>query len=152
MIYLIGVDHVIQHDGCLWPAKVAAIKEFSQYLETMIAEKKISIIAEEFSHDALSMSCATISTAHAVANLVGAVHKFCDPDKREREDHNITTKDQREEFWLQGLVGLFNKNILFLCGDCHLETFQEKLHGHGVPAEILSRGWGANLIPDGAQP
>jgi len=152
MIYLVGVDHVIQHGGFLWPAKVAAIKEFSQYLETMVAEKRISVIAEEFSHDALSMSCATISTAQTLADRVGAAHLFCDPGKSEREEHKITTKDQREEFWLQRLTGLLNENILFLCGECHLETFQEKLHGHGVPAEILSRGWGANLIPDGAQP
>jgi hypothetical protein len=151
-IYLVGVDHIIQHDGFLWPAKLAAIEEFSRYLEKEVATREVSLIAEEFSLDALAKSCATTSTATAVADRHGAKHLFCDPGRNERKEHQITNGDQREEFWLQRLSGYLGENILLLCGESHLETLKERIHGKGTPAEILSRGWGAGLNPEKTQP
>lgn len=82
MVYLIGVDHLIQYNG---PVPGYLIVEFINFLSSQVKRYKISVIAEEFNkeflHDVLG---ATEATAEKAAEISGIKHIFCDPDERER--------------------------------------------------------------------
>jgi len=151
MVFLIGVDHIIQHDGFLWPAKAQAIEHFSEFLTKKVQDLSIAFLAEEFSEEALEKSSASTSTVGAVASELGVEYRLCDPMSRQRKEQGISDDDRREEFWLQSLKDALNRNILFICGESHLATFRQKLLSQGVPAEIVSKGWGRELIPNNAQ-
>jgi len=154
-VYLIGVDHMIQHNGFVVgqhddfvvdPQKVAdAIREFQEYLRQQVKITGATVLAEEFSKDAMSKSRATNSTAKQVARELRIEHLFCDPTKAERERFGICSDDQREDYWARRLVPLKADRILFVCGDKHVVTFPAVLERHGLKSRVLSRGWGCNL-------
>jgi hypothetical protein len=49
---------------------------------------------------------------------------------------------KRERFWLQGLNGCHEQDVLFVCGDGHIESFTELLKNEGIPYKVLERGVG----------
>lgn len=145
MVFLVGVDHLIQHNGFVWPAKKRALKEFSKYLIMVSKKYKLSILAEEFSEEALRLSNAKKSTLQAVAKQMNLMHIFCDPSSMERKRFNISNKSQRENFWIDRFEIFMDKNILFLCGASHLESISGKLTVKGIDTKIISSGWGVDL-------
>ncbi len=77
MVYLIGVDHLVQYKG---PIPEAIRLEFRSYLEQKCRELYITTIAEEFSDYALQeVYQATEETAREAARLLGIRHRYCDP-------------------------------------------------------------------------
>ncbi len=115
MIYLVGVDHVIQHEGYLDSRKKVALRKFRAYLKKIVGERDIRVIAEEFSEDALSRSHTKVSSARKVAQALGIEHRFCDPTCQERMVRKIGTDGQREREWLKCLQDLTQRNVLLLC-------------------------------------
>jgi hypothetical protein len=49
----------------------------------------------------------------------------------------------REEFWLRRLKDI-KGNVVFICGDGHVETFTALLCERGIPFEVVERGIGVN--------
>jgi len=154
-VHLIGVDHIVQHDGfalgghddpVVSSHKIAdAIHKFKEYLRVLIRETGAAVLAEEFSKQAIIKSQATGSSAEQVAQELGIGHLFCDPGTSEREELSIGTDAQREDYWAARLVPLAAEEIIFVCGDAHVATFPEVLERHGFQCCVASRGWGCNL-------
>jgi hypothetical protein len=136
---------MIQHGGAMTKAKRRFIDEFAAYLELSARELEVTEIAEEFNEDALRKSNTTYCIAREVAAKLGIRHRFCDPTAEERRQHAIFTDDQREQFWLMRLSGPKEKDILFICGEDHIESFSRRLTEAGYSNKILSRRWGFEL-------
>jgi hypothetical protein len=83
MIYLIGIDHLLQYNG---PVPSELLEEFKEYLVAMIKKLNITLIAEEFNEEFLcDVFNATEGTAEKAAEASGISHLYCDPDASERE-------------------------------------------------------------------
>jgi len=150
MIYLIGVNHVIQHGGYLDTRKEVTLREFQFYLAQVVQEKRINIIAEEFSEVALKRSNTDFSTCRELARSMKIKHLFCDPTPEERKALKIETDVQREHEWLNRIQGSFHMNILFICGSEHLQSFKRLLAANGFKVAILSDGWGYSYLGKGS--
>jgi len=148
-VFLIGVDHLIQHGGFLDNRKKTAIAEFKVHLYEVVTKYNISLIAEEFNEVALSKSNTDYCTCREVARELQIGHLFCDPTPDERKLLAIETDNQRENVWLKRLENIKHMNILFICGSTHLETFARLLRSHGIQSRILSNKWGFNYIGQG---
>lgn len=146
-VHLIGVDHIIQHDGHMDDQKAAAIIEFQEYLRQQVGVICATVLAEEFSDDAIAKSRATISTAAQVAKELGIKHLFCDPGTAERTRLAIDSSSQRENYWASKLAQQDGEQVLFLCGDDHVASFSTVLRQQGMHACVLSKGWGKHLNP-----
>jgi hypothetical protein len=136
---------MIQHGGAMTEAKRRFVDQFVVYLETTARELSVTEIAEEFSEDALDKSKTTYCTAREVATKLCIAHRFCDPTTEERRQHAVISNSQREKFWLTQISGSQEENILFICGDDHIESFSNRLTKAGYPNKILSRRWGFEL-------
>jgi hypothetical protein len=79
MIYLLGVDHRVQHNRDL-----SLTKSFVEYLETVAKELNILLLAEEFSAESVFSNNVPTSTVQDVAKKLDIEHKFCDLDTKER--------------------------------------------------------------------
>jgi hypothetical protein len=161
MIYILGIDHLVQHNKSL----VETIS-FIKYIEIFIINKQIEVVAEEFSEYAASLNKVQMSTTKEVSDRLKRIHLYCDPNHEERKkigirddnqikkDLGITTpyiasqdlsrfdlekkKDffKRETFWYKKIEKYLAKNILFICGNTHLETFPLILKEHSQSYEI----------------
>jgi hypothetical protein len=54
----------------------------------------------------------------------------------------------REDFWLRKLNDLNSDDVIFVCGDGHVETFTALLGEKGIPFEIVEMGIGVNEDDD----
>lgn len=150
MVYLLGVDHQVQHNGlAMTPERENATRDFCMFLELKIKNLNISMFAEEFNEDALRISRASVAIVRDVAARLGLKHLYCDPTRQERKELGSSNDlDRREQFWLSRLEPHLNgETILFVCGADHLESFQKKLLDNGVKAEILPEQYGIGLPP-----
>lgn len=50
----------------------------------------------------------------------------------------------RERFWYERLDGCRDRNAVFICGACHIDSFGRLLKSKGVPFEVVERGIGLN--------
>lgn len=81
MVFLIGVDHLIQYNG---PVPEPLRQEFKRYLADSARELGITLVAEEFSSEALNeVYHAASDTAREAALMLGIPHRFCDPEERD---------------------------------------------------------------------
>ncbi len=150
MVYLLGVDHQVQHNGPpMTPDRDHATHDFCMFLKSQAKDLNISMLAEEFSEDALRISKAHVAIVKDVAHSLGLKHLFCDPTRRERVELGINNDlDRREQFWLSRLEHHCNsETILLVCGAGHLESFREKLQDKGVKAKVLPDQFGIGLPP-----
>ena len=147
MIYLIGLDHGIQYTNAdSGRHKRKRIYEFTQFLLQAAHHFHIELFAEEFSEYALAINNATACTVRDTALSLGIEHRFCDPDKQERQVFRISDPDKRQMFWLLRLCPSFDKTILFACGDSHIDTFRVKLEALGIEVGVLGTGWGSDIL------
>lgn len=87
MIYLIGVDHLIQYKG---PVPEAIRLEFRSYIIESCRMRGIQFIAEEFSNEALEkVYNSTKETAHEAAEILKIGHRYCDPEEKELSEMGI---------------------------------------------------------------
>lgn len=170
MIYLIGVDHRIQHDGH-GSANDDQRSLFSAYIEEEVLRLKIKVLAEEFSDYAVRSSVASNSTVREISYRLGLQHIFCDPDLKERDalaiprekemlevlginslkrtkDDDLKLKKEkekyfpaREEFWFERISEVIDQNILIIIGAEHVNTFPWVLEKYGCEYEILNNNW-----------
>jgi hypothetical protein len=148
MVYLVGVDHQVQHNGPpMSQARKDATLDFSTFLKAKAKELNISMLAEEFNEDALKGSQASTATVNEVAKELGLKHLFCDPTYIQRKELGIYKDNHKREcFWLSCLEDhLVCEKIIFVCGRDHLESFEAKLVEKGFRAEILPEKFGIGL-------
>jgi hypothetical protein len=129
MIYLIGVNHLVQFDHA--HAETAL---FKAHVLEVIDALDISIVAEEFSDEAKKGWGVRESVLELVANEKGIKHRFCDPTTIEKMENGIPEDelteedfDKRRRFWLSRIQDFKNRNVLFVCGDNHFEPFASML-------------------------
>ncbi len=170
MIYLVGVDHRIQHDG-IESANLNQRKKFIDYLVSTFKELNISIVAEEFNEDSLEYSYAKNSTAKLAVQKNDIKHIYCDPNIKERKEIKIPSEDKickdlgikfirnnsedeariiqekrkyyiiRENFWLDKLSDSLHKEILIIIGTDHIKSFKKLLNSKNIPCTILNNNW-----------
>jgi hypothetical protein len=150
MVYLIGVDHSIQHDGLPGikspPLKTLELirQQFAKYLVDTALSVGADCIAEEFNKEAVEWSKATQSIAQNVAIKLGINHIFCDPDTGIRKELGIykaakeMASKKREEYWLNLLFKGNNEEIIFIVGACHVKSFNSLLRSKGFSTKVLN--------------
>ena len=175
MVYLIGIDHGIQHN--LYDDSRDA-DAFRIYIKKLIKEKKIKIIAEESSQEYLKEKGITETIVQKVSKSFNIDFIFADPDRKERiklgiksreniakelgiyrpnEDYtemekskiNIRSKNPdklREEEWFNRIKLFINKNILFICGSGHVENFCSLIKEKEVSCEILFKNFSVDSM------
>ncbi len=88
MVYLIGIDHLMQYNNYIVPENLFI--QFREYLSSKALELNISLMAEEFSEEALyQVYCAAEATVKSVADRLGIAHRFCDPEESDRKQLGI---------------------------------------------------------------
>ena len=85
------------------------------------------------------------TTLEHIARHKRIEHRFCDPTVAERKENEIEQSDseKREQFWLSRIQDYKNKNVLFVCGDDHFQSFGEKLTAAGFDVKHGPR-WDIN--------
>ena len=163
MVYLIGVNHQVQFTNR--SSNLSLINNFTSLLEKTALDKDIFLIAEEFSMDALKLWQASACTARDVSKKLKIKHLFCDPSKKEQKKLGYPTQEERakeagsnlaldiqevekkyfpirENYWFKKIEPYINENILFVCGQSHIESFSVLLKKNKIDCEILSQNWG----------
>jgi len=151
MLYLIGVNHVLQHESTQHNlSKIVRDKRasFKAHVLEVIKKFGISVLAEEFSEQAKKkplMESVGETTLEHIARHKRIEHRFCDPTVAERKENEIEQSDseKREQFWLSRIQDYKNKNVLFVCGDDHFQSFGEKLTAAGFDVKHGPR-WDIN--------
>ena len=156
MLYLIGVDHSVQHDGR--PGYCGSEferlgDEFPAFLDRVSREKGVTAIAEELSEDVLKKFGATKSVAYTVASQMNIKHMFCDPLEAEREQLDITKdlekeihSEKREEFWLKKLKKLKGEKIIFILGAMHFHKFPDRAKNAGFSIDVVDEFYGKEFF------
>ncbi len=81
MVYIIGVDHLVQYNG---PVPEEIRSAFRSFLVTTCRELGIRVLAEEFSEEALrEVYRASADTAQEAARALGIEHRYCDPESEQ---------------------------------------------------------------------
>mgnify|MGYP001564350493 CR=1 FL=1 len=133
MIFLIGVDHQIQQN--VWDGNKAGREDLINYLINQSKLLKITLIAEEFSEQALGSG--TQITAQEAAKILGIEHRLCDPDLKERITLNIKTSADRENIWLERIKDKLGSEMIFICGSDHVLSFESLLKKNKIGVKIL---------------
>jgi hypothetical protein len=45
----------------------------------------------------------------------------------------------RENYWLEQLRDVLHEDVIFVCGDYHVDTFGQRLHNKGIKTQIVAR-------------
>jgi len=149
---------------------VAAIKQIKpvlvgeEYSETAVAKKGSETKRE---HESITKE---------VANSLNVEHRYCDPDPSERtkmgyvEGHALVMKyaweddpdynarayaeemvkywPRRERFWAEKLKEAQDRDVVFVCGDAHVESFRKVLDKNHMSSTVHSRRIGINQADD----
>jgi hypothetical protein len=147
VIYVIGVDHRLQHNGQVVPprAGVRPLRaEFRRYLADVVARHSISVIAEELSYDLLGLLGASESTAKSIAEALKIRHEFCDLDRAARSSLGIGYPSReehsqvRERFWYERILPYLDRKVIFICGAKHVASFERLANRKGSRTTVLT--------------
>ncbi|MCZ6804409.1 MAG: hypothetical protein O7D86_10865 [Proteobacteria bacterium] len=151
MLFLIGVDHSVQHNGRAGYSgnKFNELRlGFSEHLRQLVLKHKANVLAEELNEEVLDKFNASDSTARALAKELNIEHIFCEPSITRREElgiKNIGNPDNyelRENEWLTKLTEFTDKTIVFVIGAEHIDTFSSRAIEEGYSVKILDLYYG----------
>lgn len=161
MIYILGVTHDFQ---CYKEPVRQKITEFMEKIREICAEHDITAIIEEYNEDAIRNYGCDDSVCRLLSEELDIEHHYCDPDINAREDLGITNKFElernaffnnlakeetdalierqfyiREEYWINIIEenADHDNDYLFVCGNDHVDSIEQKLTGIGYEVEIL---------------
>ncbi|HSE34924.1 MAG TPA: hypothetical protein VLB83_02255 [Candidatus Paceibacterota bacterium] len=170
MIFIVGIDHKIQHDG-RGSASPENRKLFASYISEQVTSLDINILVEEMNEEALQMSFAKNCVVRNVAASFGLPHIFCEPGRQDRKSLGVPSASEiaekagvkfyaqgsaeqklisdeekkyfsiRENFWLDEIREFLGKTILIVVGAAHTETFPLLLKAENIEYETLSANW-----------
>ncbi len=84
MIYIIGVDHLVQYKNNIVPVEVQ--NRFRDFLGDTVEKYGIRVLAEEFHREYLrDVFFSSEAVVESVAASLAVEHRFCDPGSSERE-------------------------------------------------------------------
>jgi hypothetical protein len=87
MVYIVGVDHLVQYAGPL-PESVRG--SFKEYIHQCVARRGIRVIAEEFSEESLhDVYHSSEGTLLRLASEMLIEHRYCDPEAADRRKLGI---------------------------------------------------------------
>jgi hypothetical protein len=143
MVHLIGVgNHLFQHDAET-PVQLAWNEraKFKAHVSEIIDKNDFALLAEEFSNEARTNAHATATWLQHFARQKGIVHRFCDPNSSERKERGIgeSDDDKRERYWLERIEDHKDRNVLFVCGYDHFDSFAAKLDAAGFVVQCGCR-------------
>lgn len=130
MVYLIGVYHTLQ-----WDRKKCKISGLEKYLIFYIKKYSIQLIAEEF-YTNYDPNNPAKSSINEIAKEQSIQYLDCDLDLFTQEKIG-NSASIRENYWLKKLEQYLEKNIIFLCGYNHLNSFKKVLSSRGIAIKIL---------------
>ena len=146
-VYLYGLHHDLQHDGlfgCQWEIQGIDMEQerklFTRSLTEMVDTLAINCICEEFSEEALQECEAEYTWGWQIASQKDIVHKMVDPTREERDALGIPIYSEvneeenfcrREAEWMRRIHDLPFTNLLFICGEKHLQSFRKLLSEDG---------------------
>jgi hypothetical protein len=189
MIYLIGVEHRVQSIP-VGGEETADQNKYRLCLEQAIQQYQPTVVAEEYSEDALKRS--EISGkgpqeffTRKITTTRNVKHVLCDPDLKTKysmgyqerggwamQISRLPTCESpldrtllpaalevlkdfplRENYWLQRLKDVLRQEVVFVCGDYHVDTFGVRLKDNGIRSQVVERqiGMPAELIEESAQ-
>jgi hypothetical protein len=144
MIHIIGTRHSLQYwsdairrgEDC--DADPATVERFEHYLQDVARSLRATVIAEEMSQQCVEQRQGGASVAKQVANRLGLLHLFCDPDQGERD-----ASHEREAFWATRVQPLSpnNTSLIFVCGADHSHSFKGVLESYGLRARVHCDDW-----------
>ena len=148
MLYLIGVNHVVQFGEPSRATNSRIVREkrasFRAHVSEAIEKFGISILAEEFSEEAKNKNGVSETTLEQFGKAKGIEYRSCDPTSIERKEKGIEIGnadwDKREEIWLSRINDCKNRNVLFVCGD-DVEAFGQKLIAAGFDVVLAPKCW-----------
>ncbi len=170
MIYILGVAHF----KVQFPHKdndLVEVDKYLSYLKKIIQEKKIQLVAEEISEDALCHWEINNTHARKIISTFRIEYLLCDPgfDERnklglqQREDiarnlgfsFPLTTEQEieinkiakesdikREKFWLNKIKEKGDKTTLLICGYGHVDSIAELALKENVTAIKTTKQFG----------
>src|SRR4030095_15226495 len=142
-VIIVGVDHIYQYKS-KWFA--GEIEKFESYLESVIKQYNIDLLAEEFSKELVVRNDSKFSTLEIVAGRTKKRHIFCDPDEQTQIKLGIKgDKDGREKIWLKKILEEKEDVVLFICGRDHVNTFVDKIENEGHEVHVLKSDWGEDF-------
>ncbi len=159
MIHIIGTAHTKTQ---FWSDAIrrgesldtcAAIVEcFESYLRDAAISLNAKAIAEENSKHRVDQMEGGSSVAKKVADELGLLHAYCDPDPEERRSLGIQRPEDREPIWMDRIQP-FSPNetsIIFVCGGDHSITFRSLIERGGLHARIHCQDWTEEQFPSGS--
>ena len=167
MIQIVGTYHELQitskpcraiKKGVPAEQIEAARSELADHLCSIATQCGTGVLAEELSEQALEEAGAD-SIARTVARSLSILHRFCDPNRDEREalgyptvfDHSPSAEERetldrrRERYWFQQLQDVVDQEIVFVCGADHVTFFHEFLLSKSIDSRISLRAFGEEI-------
>ncbi|OEU69534.1 MAG: hypothetical protein BA863_18100 [Desulfovibrio sp. S3730MH75] len=142
MLYILGLDnHFYQFFGI---NNTEYPRELYNYITDFINENGIDLIAEELTDDYCeTLGCVSIVCEDVIENSNEEIeHRFVELNDQEREELNIASEDHsaREEHWFDEIEDALKNNwdILFVCGNAHVDSFKELVEGGRYNVKILN--------------
>lgn len=159
-VVLVGTCHTYQ-----LPDNSAA-SEFDKLLRELCVAGGVKAIAEEMNTEALAESNAHHSTGELVARALDILHRYCDPNRDQRQALGIMQENPikatahirgwdrrrirqeilashlaREQYWLQQIRELDRWPLLFVCGANHVGSFKKLLSTNDIRVRVGRRDW-----------
>jgi hypothetical protein len=133
ILYLVGVNHVVQFGEPSRATNSKIVREkrtsFRAHVSEMIERLNITVLAEEFNAEAKEKWGVSETTLETLSrNKPIEQHRFCSPGGP-------------EDVWLSEIGDCKDKNLLFVCGNDHLETFRKMLGTAGFNVEVGPNSW-----------
>jgi hypothetical protein len=176
MMYIIGVSHRVQAKPKGEPDTEDQVA-YRHALENAIKQIKPVVVGEEYSETALLKIKEDTGREHEsiTKEVANTLHRFCDPVTTERQkmgyveaialaqqyqwdDPEFITRGQaeeivkywprREQFWVDKIKDVQDKDAIFVCGDGHVESFQKTLEKNGLSSTVHSRRIGTDQRDD----
>lgn len=143
IVYLLGTCHEYQLGSRpLSGSSDEDFAEFRKLLHGYIESHAIRSVAEEMSLEALKKHLATgDSLPCLLAEELGLIHRYCDPDQATRKVRSIVTPQQREAYWIEQLRLIPIFPVLFIVGADHIESFARLLSESGFQPVKLENDW-----------
>ncbi len=153
MIFIVGVNHNTQYVR----NDVKPSTGFKNYLVDKITKYSLSLIAEELRKETIDKRNNAIDSVARVTTLSAAdtKHLYADPNSAERKLLGIPTDTStcspedrakydciREKYWLLEIEDQNCSNVLFICGDKHVDSFDSLLCNEGYQPKVLSTNYG----------
>jgi len=166
LIYIFGTDHKYQRED---PSlSQYQIDKFKTDIEKLCVELNIRLLAEENNLEAQEEHALNHSLLHQSSNKLNIEHIYCDPNRRERNEHGIQQENdirasfmfktvdeqdilkkvyeshkKRESLWLNRIEKVNTWPVLVLCGSNHVNSFSNLVKEQGYKLEILFEDWHA---------